>query len=120
MRRAPELQREVKALGNRITIPIRERNIDVDRPMLSDEAHHHAGEEASPHFKRHTQPDQTARLTLSLRHCVLRLCKLGERACGAMVILPAVGGELRSTAPPLEEARSKLLFQLSHRAANRR
>src|SRR6266851_7819007 len=112
MRRAPEQQREVKSFGNQITAPIRERNIDLDRPMLSRETHHHPREEASAHFKRGNQPDQTAKLTLSLRHGVLGLCKLGKRACGEMVIRPTLGGEPRSAAPPLEEARAESLFQL--------
>src|SRR6266851_4614895 len=119
MRRAPEQQREVKSFGNQITVPVRERNIDLDRPMLSHETHHHAREEASAHFRRGNQPDQTAKLALSLRHSVLRFCKLGERARGEMVIRPAVGGELRSAAPALEESCAEPFFQLRYRAAYR-
>src|ERR1700687_1972220 len=103
MRQAPELQRDIKPVAKQITLPIRERNVDPDSRMLSHKTHHHPGEEASAHFKRGNQPDQTAKLALSLGHRVLRLCKLVESARGAMVIRPAVRCELRSAILPFEE-----------------
>src|SRR5216683_6394050 len=105
---------EVELLSDKVHFPIGERDLDLDRRVLTDEAGHQAREEASIEASRHRQPNRTPGLALALGHGVLRVSKRGESPRHPIVIGAAGGGEPELTAGPLEQTRAELFLQPSH------
>src|SRR6266849_5506381 len=111
---------EVELLSNKVDFPVGERDLDLDRRVLTDEAGHQAREEASIEAGRHRQPNQATGLALALGYGLLRVSKRGESARHSIVIGAAGSGEPELTARPLEQTRTELFLQPSYSSTHGR